>query len=169
MQLEAMTDIGTQTTWTTERIALLKNRIDAGLSCGQIAREIGVSRNAVIGKANRLGLSRFKRATGRQLEQPRLRGNASSRSMTQHRIQQALWAKPQLGFAEVPSDSANRCSLSELQPWHCRWPIGDPSSQDFGFCGNKSVDGLPYCPAHARIAYRPGTRGPVVRELHCLA
>ncbi len=42
--------IGTQTMWTTERIALLKNRIDAGLSCGQIAWEIGVSRNAVIGK-----------------------------------------------------------------------------------------------------------------------
>jgi putative ABC transport system substrate-binding protein len=41
--------IGTQTMWTTERIALLKNRFDAGLSCGQIAREIGVSRNAVIG------------------------------------------------------------------------------------------------------------------------
>ena len=53
---------GTQTTWTTERIALLKNRIDAGLSCGQIAREIGVSRNAVIGKANRLGLSLQERS-----------------------------------------------------------------------------------------------------------
>ena len=39
-----------QRTWTTERIALLKSRIDAGHSCGQIAREIGVSRNAVIGK-----------------------------------------------------------------------------------------------------------------------
>jgi len=51
MQVEAMTMTGTQTTWTTERIALLKDRIDAGLSCGQIAREIGVSRNAVIGKA----------------------------------------------------------------------------------------------------------------------
>ena len=61
---------GTQTTWTTERIALLKNRIDAGLSCGQIAREIGVSRNAVIGKANRLGLSRFKSTIAGQPERP---------------------------------------------------------------------------------------------------
>jgi GcrA cell cycle regulator len=63
-----MTMTGTQTTWTTERIALLKNRIDAGLSCGQIAREIGVSRNAVIGKASRLGLSRFKSETAGQPE-----------------------------------------------------------------------------------------------------
>ena len=59
MRFEVKTVIRTQT-WTTERIALLKNLMDAGLSCGQIAREIGVSRNAVIGKVNRLGLSRFK-------------------------------------------------------------------------------------------------------------
>ena len=75
-----MTMIGTQTMWTTERIALLKNRIDAGLSCGQIAREIGVSRNAVIGKANRLGLSRFKSATagGRSGRAPRAPGSPLS-------------------------------------------------------------------------------------------
>ena len=160
---------GTQTTWTTERIALLKNRNDAGLSCGQIAREIGVSRNAVIGKANRLGLSRFKSATAGQLEQTGTRKNARPRIVTRHRTLRALWAKPQLASAEAPEDSANRRSLFELQQWHCRWPIGDPTAHDFGFCGNKPVDGLPYCPAHARMAYRPGTRAPVVRELHCLA
>jgi GcrA cell cycle regulator len=143
MQVEAMTVIGTQTTWTTERIALLKNRIDAGLSCGQIAREIGVSRNAVIGKANRLGLSRFKSATAGG---PERTGAPRPRFATQHRT-----------------------LLSELQQWHCRWPIGDPTAEDFGFCGNKPVDGLPYCPAHARMAYRPGTREPVVRKLSCLA
>jgi GcrA cell cycle regulator len=168
MQVEAMTVIETQPTWTTERIALLKNRIEAGLSCGQIAREIGVSRNAVIGKANRLGLSRFKSATAGQLGETGSRKNARPRIVTRHRILRALWAKPQLGFAEVSGDSANRCSLSELQQWHCRWPMGDPTAKDFGFCGNKPMDGLPYCPAHARIAYRPGTRHAVVRVLHCL-
>ena len=164
-----MTVIGTQTTWTTERTALLKNRIDAGLSCGQIAREIGVSRNAVIGKANRLGLSRFKGATAGQVEQTGTRKNTHPKIVTQHRILRALWVKPPLALAEAPGDSANRCSLFELQQWHCRWPIGDPTSEDFGFCGNKPVDGLSYCPAHARIAYRPGSREVVVRELHCLA
>ena len=164
-----MTVIGTQTTWTTERVALLMNRIDAGLSCGQIAREIGVSRNAVIGKANRLGLSRFKSAAAGQQEQTSTRKNARPRIGARHRILRALWAKPQLAFEEVPGDGANRCSLLELQQWHCRWPIGDPTSEDFGFCGDKPVDGLPYCPAHARIAYRPGTREAVVHKLHCLA
>jgi GcrA cell cycle regulator len=164
MQVEAMTVIGISTTWTTERIALLKNGIDAGLSCGQIAREIGVSRNAVIGKANRLGLSRFKGAAARQLEQAGTRRNAHPRIVTQHWILRALWAKPQFACVDVPNDSANRCTLFELQQWHCRWPLGDPTSENFGFCGNKLVDGLPYCPAHARIAYRPGTREAVVLD-----
>ena len=58
-------------TWTSERIELLKRCFHAGLSCGQTAREIGVTRNAVIGKMNRLGLSRPKDVIGRQLEQRR--------------------------------------------------------------------------------------------------
>jgi hypothetical protein len=58
-------------TWTSERIELLKRCLYAGLSCGQTAREIGVTRNAVIGKMNRLGLSRPKDVIGRQLEQRR--------------------------------------------------------------------------------------------------
>jgi GcrA cell cycle regulator len=57
--------------WSSERIELLKRRLHAGLSCGQIAREIGVTRNAVIGKVNRLGLSRPKDVIDRQLEQRR--------------------------------------------------------------------------------------------------
>jgi len=151
-----MTVIATQTTWTAERIALLKNRIAAGLSCGQIAREIGLSRNAVIGKANRLGLSRFKGT----------KKNAQPRVATQHRILRALWAKPHAALPEVPGCNTKRCSFFELQVWHCRWPIGDPTSEDFGFCGNNLINGLPYCPAHARIAYRPDTR---VHQPHCFA
>ncbi len=58
-------------TWTSERMELLERCFHAGLSCGQIAREIGVTRNAVIGKINRLGLSRPKDVIGRQLERRR--------------------------------------------------------------------------------------------------
>jgi GcrA cell cycle regulator len=159
MRFEAKTVIRTQT-WTTERIALLKNLMDAGLSCGQIAREIGVSRNAVIGKANRLGLSRF--------EKPGQTGTRKNRNIAaKHRTLRTLWAKPQVAPAEAV-DSVSRCSLMELREWHCRWPCGDPNSKDFGFCGNPPVDGLPYCSAHARIAYRPGTRA-VARQLRCFA
>src|SRR5436309_12072069 len=59
------------TSWSSERIELLKRCFHAGLTCSQIAREIGVTRNAVIGKMNRLGLSRPKDVIGRQLERRR--------------------------------------------------------------------------------------------------
>ena len=62
---------GNCTSWSSERIELLKRCFHAGLSCSQIAREIGVTRNAVIGKMNRLGLSRPKDVIGRQLERRR--------------------------------------------------------------------------------------------------
>ena len=46
--------LANEPTWTTERVELLKSRFDAGLSCREIAADIGVSRNAVIGKLSRL-------------------------------------------------------------------------------------------------------------------
>jgi GcrA cell cycle regulator len=165
-QVEAkpMTVIETQTTWTIERVALLKKRIDAGLSLGQIAREIGVSRNAVIGKANRLGLSRFKRATVRQPERngtPVIARPKMARPVILFRPRsfRATPPKPQLALAGAPADSANRRSLFELQQWHCRWPISEPGAEDFGFCGSARVDCLPYCAAHSRMAYRRGNLG----------
>ena len=68
-------------TWTSERIELLKRYLQAGLSCGQIAREIGVTRNAVIGKRNRLGLSRPKDVIGRQLERKGVPQGLRTRSL----------------------------------------------------------------------------------------
>ncbi len=111
-------------------------------------------------QANRLGLSRFKSAAGTKSERTGTPKIARPGIITQHKNLRALWAKPQIAFGEVSGDSANRCSLFELQQWHCRWPISEPGAEDFGFCGNKMVDGLPYCEAHARMAYRPSRRGP---------
>src|SRR5260370_10678374 len=128
---------------------------------------MGVSRKPVFGKATGLGLSRLKSTFAGRPERRGARNFAPPRIATQPRPLLALRAKPPLAFVEMPGDSANRCSLFELQQWHCRWPIGDPTAEDFGFCGNKPLDGLPYCPAHGRAAYRPGTREPLVRDLHC--
>jgi GcrA cell cycle regulator len=144
-----------QTAWTTERVALLKKGIEAGLTCAEIAREIGLSRNAVIGKANRLGLSRGRGApTGE-----RSSGRKSPRGTANRQAIRALWTEPEPP-AEPPSESGSRRSLFELAQWHCRWPLGEPGTEEFGFCGNKPVDGLPYCPGHARMAYRHPARIP---------
>jgi GcrA cell cycle regulator len=144
-------------TWTAERVALLKSRVDAGLTCAQIAREIGVSRNAVIGKVSRLGLSRVKGVAGGQPGRtvPKM---ARPRIVIQERTSPLVPRKQQLPLPQPPVDNAKRRSLLELQQGHCRWPLSEPGAADFGFCGNPQVEGLPYCAAHARMAYRTGTR-----------
>jgi GcrA cell cycle regulator len=149
-------------TWTSERVALLRSYFDAGLSCSQIAREIGTTRNAVIGKMHRLGLSRPKDAFADRLEaRNAARPKAVRRKpwrLSIHAQREMLMATYPGRAAEEPAvESAHKCSLLELSQAQCRWPISEPGAEDFAFCGNRSVDGLSYCVGHARIAYRvPG-------------
>ena len=136
-------------TWTTERVALLRSCVNAGLSCGQIAHEIGVSRNAVIGKINRLGLSR-----GRSTAAPRTCARAPMRRpqvLTQRLALKALFASETVAEDVV---STEPCSLLNLAPSRCRWPITAVDTAEFSFCGNITTDGMSYCAGHARIAYR---------------
>jgi GcrA cell cycle regulator len=158
----------TASVWTTERIDQLRSFLTAGLTCSQIAAEIGVTRNAVIGKIHRLGLSPG-RPRGRQpaaLAQ-RMRTARTAPALPRpprSPIAQLLRAmtKPEAanvvrfpGTTESPAvDSMKRCSLLELAGDGCRWPLGDPGKADFGFCGNDSIAGVSYCAGHARLAYR---------------
>src|SRR5262249_24529981 len=153
-------------TWNSERIELLKRCFHAGLSCSQIAREIGVTRNAVIGKMNRLGLSRPKDVVGRQLEhaarhaRPKTPTTWRSKRprlsiFAQHQMLSAAFPGPQPHAEDVPIYNGRGCTLLELSHGKCRWPISNPGAEDFCFCGNEPVKGLPYCPGHARIAYQP--------------
>ena len=138
-----------RSTWTTERVALLKSFATAGLSCAQIANEIGVSRNAVIGKINRLGLSR-----GRSAAAPRTSVGAPMRRpqvLTQRLALKALFALEPVADIVV---STEPCSLLNLAPRKCRWPITAVGTAEFSFCGNITTDGMSYCAGHARIAYR---------------
>jgi GcrA cell cycle regulator len=162
-------------TWSSERIELLKRCFHAGLSCSQIAREIGVTRNAVIGKMNRLGLSRPKDVIGRQLKQMRAARPARPKTprtgrpkrplniFSQYAMLIAAFPGPQ--SEDIPIYNGRGCTLLELSQGKCRWPISNPGAEDFCFCGNEPVKGLPYCLGHARIAYRPaGIAAARVRE-----
>lgn len=61
-----------------------------------------------------------------------------------------------LAATDLPADqSPFACTLAELNDETCRWPLGDPQSPDFRFCGAKP-DGMPYCRRHAHIAYNRG-------------
>ena len=140
--------------WTSERVEQLRTYVNAGLTCSQIALEIGVTRNAVIGKIHRLGLSPGSPGAAPALRHPpRVRPR-----MTERRIVHAIFAELR-HVAEVgPVESADRCSLLDLAHGKCRWPINDPADEDFVFCGNDAVAGMSYCAGHVRIAYRFPTR-----------
>ncbi len=145
-------------TWNPERIEQLRNFVVAGLTCSQIAAEIGVSRNAVIGKIHRLGLGsgRPERAPPRACP-PRGRRSPFSPQRQLLRLLHADAADAVTAEA-IPIDSAQRCSLLELARGKCRWPISDPGAADFAFCGNDAAAGFSYCAGHARMAYRPPAR-----------
>jgi GcrA cell cycle regulator len=151
-------------TWTDERVELLKSRFAAGLTCREIAGDIGVSRNAVIGKLSRLNLTREKsgdapRPAPRDAPKGRRRGSVPR---LQYQLLQAVYAEPPAANEE-PIANGHCCSLLELSEERCRWPISTPGAADFRFCGNTPVEGLPYCPGHSRLAYRPGSRQRVAR------
>jgi GcrA cell cycle regulator len=154
-----------QSTWTAERVELLKSRFEAGLSCREIAAEIGVSRNAVIGKLSRLNLTRENNG----VERYEVRKNAAKgrREKTPPRLQYqmlaALYAEPQ-SVTDEPIHDEHHCSLLELSEARCRWPINTPGAEDFCFCGNTPIKSLPYCAGHARLAYRPNFQYRVARK-----
>ena len=153
--------------WTDERVELLKKLWAEGLSASQIAGRLGgVTRNAVIGKVHRLGLS--GRATSSRSSSPRPRrahvprANRALSMMFGTRGANAL--KPQFEMELDPAPAPleelviplnERASIMTLKESMCHWPIGDPSEPDFHFCGRKSFGQLPYCDHHARMAYQP--------------
>jgi len=168
MTIDANTDAGIEGTWTPWRVQQLQSCVTAGLTCSQIAAEIGVTRNAVIGKIHRLGLStggRKPSALARQMREGPLPARRQTRLVralravhAQMAAAQAQTAAPNKATPEpiaVPViESMQRCSLLELNGNHCRWPLGDPTKPGFAFCGNDVVTGFSYCVGHARLAYR---------------
>jgi GcrA cell cycle regulator len=147
--------------WTPERIAQLKSCFAAGMTCSEIGAAIGVSRNAVIGKIHRLGLSGERPAGVRARATdcpPRAR---HPRRSTQRNLLRLAFARAPLG-EEVMLDtviaSLHPCSLIDITDRQCRWPIGDPASTNFLFCGNEAIKCFTCCLGHARMAYRPAGR-----------
>jgi GcrA cell cycle regulator len=153
--------------WTDDRVEQLKKLWESGLSASQIAAELGnITRNAVIGKVHRLGLSgRAKSPSSAAPRQRKVRPAQNmmriSRPMSRGNTALAhvfeVEAEPDpIAFDNVVPMSQRR-TLLELTEDTCHWPIGDPSSSEFFFCGGKAVASLPYCAHHSRIAYQPAS------------
>ncbi|MCB2127531.1 MAG: GcrA cell cycle regulator [Rhodobacteraceae bacterium] len=181
--------------WTDERVELLKKMWTEGQSASQIAKELGgVTRNAVIGKVHRLGLSNRagaapEPAKAEPAAKPEVkaaakpaaapRAEAKPVAAKPEPVQPAATAAParkpiipagqplppQPSAGEISPEAlasvrevekkARRISLMELTERTCKWPIGDPATEDFWFCGLASQPGKPYCEAHVGVAFQP--------------
>lgn len=148
--------------WTDERVTELKDLWEQGHTASQIAAILGeVTRNAVIGKAHRLGLSSRPSPIKAGLPgAPRQKKRAPRRPAPRRRAP-AVRAKPERPAAPRLSEAERRLLAIQPQPAPegyrgptCQWPIGDPSQDEFRFCAAPSSPGRPYCDAHCQIAYR---------------
>ncbi len=190
--------------WTDERVETLKRMWGEGQSASQIAKELGgVTRNAVIGKVHRLGLSNRVSGKDDEDEAPGVgaptaaasarpepapaRAEAAPRpeparpaappasaapasNVTQLPVRKVIIPAgqplpPQPSLNEISPEAlasvrevekrARKLTLMELTERTCKWPIGDPATDDFWFCGLPSLPGKPYCEAHVGVAFQP--------------
>jgi GcrA cell cycle regulator len=148
--------------WTDERVELLKKLWQDGLSASQIAAELGgVTRNAVIGKVHRLGLSGRGQPTSTIKRQRRTHSAAVRRTRTvtvgNLALKQDVDVLPEAEYKprrNVVVPIPKKLSILQLTEETCKWPVGDPSREDFHFCGHDSLESRPYCEYHAGVAYQ---------------
>jgi GcrA cell cycle regulator len=144
--------------WTDERVELLKKLWQDGLSASQIAKQLGgVTRNAVIGKVHRLGLS--GRATPSKpartvFKAPRPARPAAAAPSAPRRLAEPVSQQVQPTPVRYVDETPGSATVLTLGAHMCKWPIGDPSLDSFTFCGRRSSDG-PYCMEHSQVAYQP--------------
>lgn len=197
--------------WTDERVETLKRMWGEGQSASQIAKELGgVTRNAVIGKVHRLGLSNRNGPTEEAAEAPVAAVEAAPVAAAPEPVAEPVRPAaapqaapaaaaaparpaptpepaaaapapvpmmrkpivpagqplpPQPALNEISPEAlasvrevekrARRIPLMELTERTCKWPIGDPATDDFWFCGLPSQAGKPYCEAHVGVAFQP--------------
>lgn len=177
--------------WTDERVEILKKMWGEGQSASQIAKELGgVTRNAVIGKVHRLGLSNrattnaAPKAEAKPKATPKAEPKAPPKEQPASKATEPAAEKPSnvtplrrqiipAGQPLPPQPSANEISpealarvseiekkakkltLLELTERTCKWPVGDPATPNFWFCGLPTQTGKPYCEAHVGVAFQP--------------
>jgi GcrA cell cycle regulator len=182
--------------WTDERVDKLKELWAEGMSASQIAKMMGgVTRNAVIGKVHRLGLSnrggpgleegpRPAEPTAPVAKPAPVAPDAAAAPPPEPppvSVEETLPApaarrtppvirdatQPRAPGAPTPEEEAARATLAEIEKFArrislleltertCKWPIGDPTEEDFAFCGLACVPGKPYCQYHVAVAFQP--------------
>jgi GcrA cell cycle regulator len=154
--------------WTAEAVEDLKRLALEGRSASVIATTLGAaSRNAVIGKANRIGIKlngdgRAARLVGKtragahraQWAPANPRPGAGAHALARGRESKAAWI-----YCEAEVGEMQRVRFEEMREFACRWPLGDPRTGEFAYCGLAPAKGQSYCAGHCRMAYRPPSAG----------
>ena len=148
--------MATNNSWSAATIAKLRLLFERGLSTAEIGKRLGFTKNAIVGKINRLGLntkvtvkSEKKKAAAKK--SPAKKSVKGAKSPKQSKSDQRTSAESRHKIERVIQHSA---ALMSLRPDQCRWPIGDPDSDNFKFCGEKCFVGKPYCFEHCKLAYQ---------------
>ncbi len=157
--------------WTEDRVARLTKLWADGLSASQVAADLGgVTRNAVIGKVHRLGLSGRAKTSSSNGSRTKRQARSSTyttrstRAASRTRGATALKVEAEVEgevrFQPKPDEDvvipiSRKLTLMELNEKTCKWPTGDPQRPGFSFCGHNSKEATPYCKYHAKLAFQP--------------
>lgn len=146
--------------WTEERVEELRRLAAERFSAQQISEALGeVSRSAVLGKAHRLGIelqggTAMVEKAARPKPAPATPAPiAKTATPKAAPVPKPIPLEPEPEPSEPPP--ADAVTLLNLRAFMCRWPLGDPRSESFRYCGARTSDVSPYCPYHRRIAYEP--------------
>ena len=174
--------------WDSVMLKKLKSLMGKGLSTSEIGKRLGMSKNAVVGKLNRLGWNSKaggvatvdksaapskksgKAATGAKKSAKTVLGGKSAAKKTDGAktavkkavVSNAAPAKKSSGGGKNLNKTLamhqriiqHSLEMANLKPNQCRWPIGDPDSEKFHFCGAPVFVGKPYCYEHCKQAYQ---------------
>lgn len=145
--------------WTDEAVEELKKMWDKGMTTGQIAKALNVTKNSIIGKVHRLCLTarpspikkssdktEKKATTPKQAKEVK---KETTKSVSKKETSVVAEAEKKV----APVIEETNIPLVKLDNHTCRWPMGDPRDEDFCFCGKRIKTGQTYCEEHAAVAY----------------
>ena len=139
--------MATSNSWSSGVISKMKALFDKGHSTSEIGKKLGFSKNAVVGKINRLGWNAEPKKPAKKAAPKKdapVKKAAPVKKVVEKKSKKT----------DINKFIHNSQGLMVLAPDQCRWPIGSPDSDDFRFCGEKVFPGKPYCFEHCKLAYQ---------------
>lgn len=171
--------------WDNATLKKLKALTGKGLSTSEIGKRLGMSKNAIVGKLNRLGWNakaggatagaEKKAVVKKTVAKPAVvkkttvkKSEPAKKTVAKKTSVKATAKKTTPKVAEAKTDTKTTAKnlamhqriiqhsleMANLKPNQCRWPIGDPDSEHFHFCGETVFIGKPYCYEHCKQAYQ---------------